>query len=82
MVITHPCHPLVGCSLPVLHYRPRGPAPSVVVEFPDGTAQRLPWGWTDRGVAAPATTDRGRLCGGALLEVLRLLEAWNALDAQ
>ena len=73
----------MGHSLPVLHYRPRGPAPSVVVEFPDGSAQRLPWGWTDRGVAAaPATTDRGRLCGLGLLEISKLLEAWNAIDSR
>ena len=64
----------------MLHYRPRGPAPSVVVEFPDGTAQRLPWSWTDRGATAGASPDAGRLAGLALLEIVRLLEAWHALD--
>ena len=64
----------------MLHYRPRGPAPSVVVEFPDGTARRLPWDWTDRGATAPASPEAGRLSGLALLEIVRLLEAWQALD--
>jgi hypothetical protein len=68
--------------LPVLHYRPRGPAPSVVVEFPDGSARRLPWDWTDRGANAPADADAGRLSGLALLEIVRLLEAWHALDVR
>ena len=80
VVITHPCHPLVGRSLPVLHYRRRGPAPSVVVEFPDGSAQCLPLGWTGGAAAVSETTVRGRLCGRALLEVVQLLEAWNAVD--
>ena len=81
VVITHPCHPLVGRSLPVLHYRPRGPTPTVVAEFPDGSAQVLPLSWTDRGApSAPEATARGRLYGIALLEVVRLLEAWNVVD--
>jgi hypothetical protein len=66
----------------VLHYRPRGPVPSVVVEFPDGTARRLPWDWTDRGAPAPASPDAGRLAGPALLEIVRLLETWHALDSR
>ncbi len=66
----------------MLHYRPRGPAPSVVVEFPDGTARRVPWDWTDRGAGTPSSPDAGRLSGLALLEMVRLLEAWNALDTR
>jgi hypothetical protein len=81
VVITHPCHPLLGKALPVLHYRRRGPAPTVLAEFPDGSTQVLPLSWTDRAApGAPEAAASGRLYGIALLEVVRLLEAWNAVD--
>ena len=74
--ITHPCHPFAGQSVPVLHHRPRGGSPTVVVEMPDGTARPLPLEWTDRARPDPhaaAAAPGGRLSGLALLEVAALL---------
>jgi hypothetical protein len=80
VVLTHPTHPLRGQPLVVLHFRPKGDQPSVVVELPDGSVQAIPLAWTDRGAPSPhqmaASTD-GRLSGLALLDLVRLLEAWE-----
>jgi hypothetical protein len=63
---------LTGVTVTVLHYRPRGLQPTVMVELPDGRATPIPIDWTDRAppnaheaAAAPGT----RLSGLALLEV-------------
>jgi len=64
----------------VLHYRPKGPSPSVLVEMPDRTTQAVPLSWTDRGAPDPhrvAIRPGMRLCGLALLEVVRRLESWE-----
>jgi len=64
----------------VLHYRPKGRLPSVLVELLDGTAQCLPLSWTDRARPDPhrAVTVAGeRLSGLALLELVGLIECWE-----
>jgi hypothetical protein len=64
----------------VVHYRPKGRLPSVLVEQPDGTAQCLPLSWTDRATpdAHRATTVPGaRLSGLALVELVDLIEGWE-----
>jgi hypothetical protein len=79
-VITHPGHPLSGRKVTVLHYRPKGPSPSVLVEMPDQTAQAVPLSWTDRGAPDPhrvAIRPGMRLSGLALLELVRRLESWE-----
>lgn len=79
VVLTHPLHPLRGQSLSVLHLRVKGDRPSVVAELPDRSVQVLPLSWTDRAspkahsIAAP----QQRLCGFALLELIRQLESWE-----
>ena len=78
--ITHPGHPLSGKSLAVLHYRPKGRLPSILVEMPDGTAQCLPVSWTDRARPDPhrtVTMVGARLSGLALLELVGLMEKWE-----
>ena len=80
VVITHPGHPLSGKSLAVLHYRPKGRLPSILVEMPDGTAQCLPVSWTDRARPDPhrtVTMVGARLSGLALLELVGLMEKWE-----
>jgi hypothetical protein len=64
----------------VLHYRPKGRSPSVLVEMPDQSAQALPLSWTDRASPDPhrVAISRGtRLSGLALLELVRLIESWE-----
>lgn len=64
----------------VLHYRPKGPSPSVLVEMPDQTAQALPLSWTDLGAPNPhrvAIRPGMRLSGLALLELVGRLEKWE-----
>ena len=59
-------------TVAVLHYRPRGPEPAVMVELPDGRATPIPIDWTDRArpTAHEAAAALGaRLSGLALLEV-------------
>ena len=77
VVLTHPCHPLAGRELEVLQYYARGSPRRVVVELPDGTAQCIPLSWTDRGGPSPRGQGRGRLSGEAVVELVRLLEAWG-----
>jgi hypothetical protein len=64
----------------VLHYRPKGRPPRVLVELPDGTAQCVPLSWTDRATPDPHRAVRvpgTRLSGLALLELVGLIEAWE-----
>ena len=80
VVITHPGHPLRGRTVAVLHYRPKGRSPSVLVEMADQTAQALPLSWTDRASPDPhrvASSPGMRLSGLALLDLVRLLESWE-----
>ena len=80
VVITHPGHPLSGRTVAVLHYRPKGRSPSVLVEMADQTAQALPLSWTDRASPDPhrvASSPGMRLSGLALLDLVRLLESWE-----
>ena len=80
VVITHPGHPLRGRTVAVLHYRPKGRSPSVLVEMPDQTAQALPLSWTDRASPDPHRMAIGpgtRLSGLALVELVRLMESWE-----
>ena len=77
MVITHPCHPLSGQEVRVLHYRRKGPLPAILVELPDLSTQLLPVGWTDR--SAPDSLQGAiaadlRLSPTALLELIDWLE--------
>jgi len=80
ITITHPCHPLEGRAVPVLHHRPRGPNPTVVVEMPDGSARPLSLEWTDRARPDPhpaASAPGARLSGLALLEVAARLRVFR-----
>lgn len=80
MIVTHPGHPLSGRAVAVLHYRPQGPSPSVLVELPDRTTRCLPLSWTDHGAPDPHRTvirPGARLSGLALLELIRLIEGWE-----
>jgi hypothetical protein len=80
VVITHPGHPLSGRTVTVLHYRAKGPSPTVLVELPDQTAQVLPLSWTDRASPDPhrvVTSPGVRLSGVALLELVGLIESWE-----
>jgi len=64
----------------VLHYRPGGPSPSVVVELPDGSAQCVPLSWTNRAAPDPhqaAALPGGRLSGLALLELAERIGRWE-----
>ena len=64
----------------VLHYRPKGRSPSVLVEMADQTAQALPLSWTDRASPDPhrvAISHGTRLSGLALLELVKLMESWE-----
>ena len=83
IIITHPCHPLAGQAVAVLHYRPRSRNPSVLVELPDLSVQCLPLSWTERArpdlhrvIQAPEQ----RLSGLGALEVTELLEKWSGED--
>ena len=64
----------------MVHYRPKGRRPSILVEMPDGTAQCLPVSWTDRARPDPhRAVARGgaRLSGLALLELVALMGGWE-----
>lgn len=78
VTITHPCHPAQGLSVPVLHYRLKGPNPTVLVEMPDGLSRTLPLSFTDRAGPDPhalAAAPEARLSGLALLAVVALLDS-------
>jgi hypothetical protein len=71
---------LAGQRVDVIHYRPDGVNPSVVVELPDQSLQCLPLRWTDRSIperCAANASDASRLSASALLEAVRLLEEWK-----
>ena len=77
VIITHPCHPLVGQEVKVLHYRRHSLLPAILVELPDLSTQYLPTSWTDRGVpgVVGGSLEPGqRLCPFALLEVIEWIE--------
>ena len=79
--ITHPCHPLFGQEVAVLHFRLGSESPSVVVELADGTVRCLPLSWTDRALPDAAVAEQGegrRLSGLGLLEVAELVERWKS----
>lgn len=60
VVITHPIHPLVGQSLPVVrHLRALGGS-AVIVEFPDGHTATIPVDWTELRPTAPPLQHQGR----------------------
>ena len=64
----------------VVHHRPDGPSPHVMVLLPDQTLQCLPVSWTDLaspGVWNLPVSDGARLCAPALLDVVRLLSSWT-----
>ena len=80
IVITHPCHPLAGQAVLVLHYRPNSSNPSVLVELPDLSVQHLPLSWTER--ARPdqhrvIQEPEQRLSGLGALEMTELLEKYS-----
>ena len=80
VTITHPCHPLCGREVPVLHFQLKREYPIVVVEHPDLTVQYVPLSWTDRASPDPhqlGQTDAVRLSGLALLEVVECLKQWQ-----
>ena len=80
VVLTHPCHPLIGQELAVLHYRTKGDRPSVVVELPDGSVQAMPLSWTDRAAPSPhqiGLSGDSCLSGLALVELVQLLASWE-----
>jgi hypothetical protein len=63
--------------VPVLHYRLKGPDPTVLVEMPDGLSRTLPLSFTDRAGPDPhalAAASGARLSGLALLAVVALLD--------
>ncbi|MEK6986979.1 MAG: DUF5372 family protein, partial [Candidatus Thermoplasmatota archaeon] len=80
VLITHPCHPCTGQRVAVVHHRPDGPFPHVMVQLPDQSLQCLPVGWTD--LASPSVwslpvSEGARLSAPALLDVVRLLSSWT-----
>jgi hypothetical protein len=80
IILTHPCHPLCGKELSVLHYRLKSTPPSVLIELPDHSTQLIPVSWTNRAIpnVHHETTSRGaHLSGKALLELITLLESWR-----
>ena len=75
--ITHPCHPLNGRSVEVLHFRSRSQHPHVLIELPDGCSQAVPISWTDRAVPNihnQCKLEGLRLSPFALLEVAEWLQ--------
>ena len=83
IVITHPCHPLAGQAVLVLHYRPKACNPSVLVELPDHSTGCLPLSWTERARPDPhrVMQEPGqRLSGLGALEVTELLEKYVVED--
>ncbi len=77
--ITHPCHPLHGRSVEVLHFRSRSQHPHVLIELPDGCSQAVPISWTDRAV--PNIHHQCKL-EGLRLSPFALLEAAEWLQKQ
>jgi hypothetical protein len=77
--ITHPCHPLNGRSLAVLHFRSRSQDPHVLIELPDGCGQAVPISWTDRAV--PSIHNQCKI-EGLRLSPFALLEAAEWLQKQ
>jgi hypothetical protein len=80
IVLTHPCHPLCGQELSVLHYRLEGSHSSVLIELPDHSTQLIPLSWTNR--ASPdlhheSATPGALLSGMALLELITFLDNWR-----
>jgi len=78
--IIHPCHPLVGKRVSVIHYRRDRAGPAVVVELPDRSLQCMPERWTDRARPDPCSisvSPASRFSAHCLLEVADLLESWR-----
>ena len=77
VTITHPCHPLNGRSVEVLHFRSRSQHPHVLIELPNGCSQAIPISWTDRAVPNihnQCKLEGLRLSPFALLEVAEWLQ--------
>ena len=75
--IIHPCHPLNGRSLAVLHFRSRSQPPHVLIELPDGCGQDVPISWTDRAIPSvhnQCKIEGLRLSPFALLEVAEWIQ--------
>ena len=77
--IIHPCHPLNGRSVEVLHFRSRSQPPHVLIELPDGCSQAVPISWTNRAV--PNIHHQCKL-EGLRLSPFALLEAAEWLQKQ
>jgi hypothetical protein len=80
VVLTHPCHPRSGQEALVLQYDREAATPSLVVEFPDRTRQRIPLAWTDRtdpSLHQAGASPGARLSGPALLELVRFIQDWG-----
>ena len=73
VVITHPIHPLVGQSLPLLRSLQVLGRPTVLVRFPDGYAAKIPQDWTDLRPKVPPLQlqDRRPLLNPAALQQIR-----------
>jgi hypothetical protein len=46
VTITHPCHPLRGQQVEIIHLH-QSAEPEIVVQLPDGLHARIPASWTD-----------------------------------
>ena len=79
VTITHPCHPLNGRSVEVLHFRSRSQHPHVLIELPDGCSQAIPISWTDRAI--PSIHNQCKI-EGLRLSPFALLEAVEWLQKQ
>jgi hypothetical protein len=75
--VTHPFHPLAGCSVEVLYSMRRGGTRMFVVDTGTGVRMTVPEQWTDRG-PAPATA---RLSSESLAELRALIDAMTLLSA-
>jgi hypothetical protein len=74
VIITHPLHPFVGRTLPLLqHLRYLGRS-CVVLRFPDGHTAKVPVDWTDLRPWPPPLQFRGK-CPKLHPESLRELSA-------
>ncbi|WP_223765921.1 DUF5372 family protein [Corallococcus sp. AS-1-6] len=84
VIITHPLHPFVGRSLPLLQQLRYLGRTSVVLRFPDGHAAKMPADWTDLRPWPPPLKLRGKcpkLHPESLRELSVLLEELDQRSA-